>query len=112
PAGRLKDIAEEAQLDAVLETGREEAEPIGFCCPVLAVDAEGARQPQAGKAVPISPPSLPPETTAYMMFTSGSTGKPKGVVISHQALATFLCAAVERLGLDDECHWLLITTIA
>jgi len=112
PAGRLKDIAEEAQLDAVLETGRDDSAAIGFYCPVLALDPDAAADPQGGNVAPMRSPSLRPDTTAYMMFTSGSTGKPKGVVISHQALATFLCAAVERLGLDDKCHWLLITTIA
>ncbi|NAX48429.1 amino acid adenylation domain-containing protein [Photobacterium halotolerans] len=112
PAGRLRDIADEAQLDTVLETGRDDSAPIGFCCPVLSLEPEGEWPLQAGNAAPISSPLLRPHTTAYMMFTSGSTGKPKGVVISHQALSTFLCAALARLNLDAGCHWLLITTIA
>ncbi|MBV7260439.1 amino acid adenylation domain-containing protein [Photobacterium sp. WH24] len=112
PAGRLRDIAEEAQLDAVLETGGDASAPIGFCCPVLSVEPEGEWPLQAGNVAPMRSPLLRPHTTAYMMFTSGSTGKPKGVVISHQALSTFLCAALARLNLDAGCHWLLITTIA
>lgn len=124
PAGRLRDIAEEAQLDAVLEAGHETGNKagsevpaaIGFRCPVVSLDDNKEqtrhRTQHGGVGALTLSPKLRPDTTAYMMFTSGSTGKPKGVVISHQALATFLCAAVARLELDARCHWLLITTIA
>ncbi len=50
---------------------------------------------------------LPP-TNAYMIYTSGSTGKPKGVVISHAALASFVDAITQVLGISAEdrisCH--------
>jgi amino acid adenylation domain-containing protein len=33
---------------------------------------------------------------AYVIYTSGSTGRPKGVVVSHEGLASFSAAAVDR----------------
>ncbi|WP_319754193.1 non-ribosomal peptide synthetase [Streptomyces sp. AK02-04a] len=35
-------------------------------------------------------PSIPPQSTAYVLFTSGSTGRPKGVAMPHRALANLV----------------------
>ncbi|WP_108743718.1 amino acid adenylation domain-containing protein [Salinivibrio sp. ML290] len=112
PAGRLREIADEAKLSAVIEANSDGAAPIAFDCPVITLSLVEECVANESGLTPLYLPLLSPQTTAYIMFTSGSTGKPKGVVISHQAMATFLSAAVTRLNLDDKCHWLLITTIA
>ncbi|WBA10280.1 amino acid adenylation domain-containing protein [Salinivibrio kushneri] len=112
PSGRLKEIADEAKLNAVIEASCDGSAPIAFDCPVVTLRLVDENTAKETSRTPLHLPLLSPQSTAYIMFTSGSTGKPKGVVISHQAMATFLSAAVTRLNLDSECHWLLITTIA
>lgn len=56
----------------------------------------------------ISLPLVTPDMKAYMIYTSGSTGKPKGVVISHAALAAFVDAITQVLGINAKdriaCH--------
>ena len=49
---------------------------------------------------------------AYMIYTSGSTGVPKGVVISHGALANFLCSMLEEPGLGEADVLAAETTIS
>ncbi|MDV5171355.1 amino acid adenylation domain-containing protein [Photobacterium rosenbergii] len=115
PAARLVAIEQEAQLATVLGDSEVPAGP-KFSCSLIQVlsglPAEGM-EPQGSDRSQIPwGVDLPPRAPAYMMFTSGSTGKPKGVVISYQALQTFLRASIDRLGLDKQCYWLLITTMA
>jgi nonribosomal peptide synthetase DhbF len=49
---------------------------------------------------------------AYMIYTSGSTGVPKGVVISHGALANFLCSMLKEPGLTESDVLAAVTTIS
>src|SRR5207237_6009642 len=39
---------------------------------------------------------------AYVIYTSGSTGRPKAVLVSHEGLASFSAAEVERFGVAAE----------
>jgi amino acid adenylation domain-containing protein/non-ribosomal peptide synthase protein (TIGR01720 family) len=49
-------------------------------------------------AMPALAPGVSPraENPAYVIYTSGSTGRPKGVVVSHQGLASFSAAEIDR----------------
>lgn len=107
PMGRLGHILADAEpalaiVDAGLRTrvgGLLDAlplaafEPLGDGIRLLPSDA--APRPSgelfAGAA-------LDGELTAYIIYTSGSTGVPKGVCVPRAALASFLRAAVARVG--------------
>ncbi len=88
PAERLRFIAEDAQLTAVIAdaTTRDLISSIADC-PVLNV-ADLFDQPMPIKA----PPASVSETIAYVIYTSGTTGKPKGVVIERGMLAHFIAS--------------------
>jgi len=47
----------------------------------LATDIAIAADPSAW-----TPPTLAPETLAFLQYTSGSTGKPKGVMVTHRSI--------------------------
>ena len=42
-----------------------------------------------------------------MIYTSGSTGRPKAVLVSHEGLASFSAAEVERFGVAQGA-WLTL----
>ncbi|MFF5205889.1 non-ribosomal peptide synthase/polyketide synthase [Streptosporangium sp. NPDC000396] len=45
---------------------------------------------------------LRPAHPAYVIYTSGSTGRPKGVVVSHQGIASFAAALVDRFAVRPD----------
>lgn len=47
-------------------------------------------------------PKVTGEDIAYVIFTSGSTGTPKGVRVTHDAIANFVRAQAQRLGVRRE----------
>ena len=48
----------------------------------------------------------------YVIYTSGSTGTPKGVVVEHQQLLAYVQAIVDRLDLQDQANFALVSTFA
>jgi amino acid adenylation domain-containing protein len=55
------------------------------------------------------PPSLTPETLAFLQYTSGSTGTPRGVMLSHRNLLVNLAQIQAAFGTDpstDLVSWL------
>ncbi len=125
PRERLSDIAQDAQLAALVTQAQWEdlwpatsvrllldapsASPASSTL-TLAEDGEWARS----GALPET--EIAPGEVAYLIYTSGSTGKPKGVRIGHASVANFLqsmraqrwCGRV----LDEHTRWLAITTPA
>ncbi|MBG6085889.1 non-ribosomal peptide synthetase [Actinomadura viridis] len=108
PVERLRVVAEEAGISAVVVDAANSAHPLvrdgGLGASVTVVEvcpaapAEGAEVENLG--VPVSPESL-----AYVMYTSGSTGIPKGVAVTHANVAAFCLDAAWR---DDVVERVLV----
>ncbi|GGM99195.1 hypothetical protein GCM10011609_41840 [Lentzea pudingi] len=91
PAQRIAEVADSAQLTAVLSGPSHDETVQGLNVPVLHVDLD-AEDP-ANLDVEIEPESL-----AYVIYTSGSTGTPKGAMIRHRAITHRLLWQRELLG--------------
>lgn len=53
-----------------------------------------------------------PLAAAYLIYTSGSTGRPKGVIVTHGALADYVCGMLSRLTLLQGESMAMISTVA
>ncbi len=105
PAARLRQIAETAEVAAVLTDTAETAD--------FATDT-GLELILTGAAVPGATPNAPrvsPEDAAYVIFTSGSTGTPKGVAVPHRAVVNFLTSMADEPGLGADDTLLAVTTV-
>ncbi|WP_165390367.1 AMP-binding protein [Thalassococcus sp. S3] len=100
PPDRLRVIAEEAQLSAVLccEGGPAASLP----CPALFMTIDGDSRSLAAEPDPPAPTPDDLEAEAYVLFTSGSTGTPKGVRCTERGLIrVFGDMGVWRIADDD-----------
>ncbi len=110
PAARIKLIAEDAGLKALLVMDEdafiEHSNVVK--CPVLSVMniIDNALLPESS-AVHWCPPA--PNTSCYIIYTSGTTGEPKGVVVEHANLSSFIQhgALCMLKGLDPTSRILL-----
>ncbi|MEU7578195.1 amino acid adenylation domain-containing protein [Streptomyces sp. NPDC041068] len=86
PAGRLRGMAADAGIDAVLSRKDAGPEPLGSdaVASLYVEDAVHARPPARGAV------RAEPGDVACVMFTSGSTGRPKGILAPHRAVAATL----------------------
>ncbi|MES4907736.1 MULTISPECIES: amino acid adenylation domain-containing protein [unclassified Streptomyces] len=64
------------------------------------LDGRPAHNPPAGRQQPSG--------AAYLLYTSGSTGRPKGVVIEHRQLMSYVCAATERLRIEEPLSFAMV----
>lgn len=48
----------------------------------------------------------------YVLFTSGSTGRPKGVAVAHRHYLNYLHGVMQRLGLPQGSHFMMVSTFA
>ncbi|MFD4636243.1 amino acid adenylation domain-containing protein [Lentzea sp. NPDC058436] len=76
PAGRTRDMIEDAGAALIVEDG------------AVRETGAAARGATAG--------------LAYLIYTSGTTGRPKGVAVDHAALAAHVPAITERFGITGE----------
>jgi amino acid adenylation domain-containing protein len=110
PADRLRFMAEDAELAAVVTRAEVLAQLPGLTGTPICLDSisrELALQPETAPSAIGDPMAL-----AYVLYTSGSTGKPKGVEIPHRALTNFLCAMRELLGVSAHDRLLAVTTLS
>ncbi|QSQ15806.1 non-ribosomal peptide synthase/polyketide synthase [Myxococcus landrumensis] len=108
PVARLGLLMEEVAAPVVVTESRHAAAfgAVGVQCVLLDGDAALlASQPVEAPSVRVMAESL-----AYVLFTSGSTGRPKGVAVTHGALANYVQAATERLGLRECTSFALVST--
>lgn len=105
PADRLRFMAADADLAAVLAQRDTHDILEGLAIPMLAIDDKqlAAGHPEQ----PLAPdPTLDatPLDEAYLIYTSGSTGQPKGVRVPHRGVVNFLAGMVKAPGLAaDDC---------
>ncbi|KNB52382.1 amino acid adenylation domain-containing protein [Streptomyces caatingaensis] len=120
PVARNLDIAERAELDAVLA---DDASVPGLCdllarlerTPAVVLPETGevpADLPREARVLtradvaattPLAGPLHPaPDDPAYIIFTSGSTGRPKGVPVAHRNIVHFLRSCAERYRVRPE----------
>jgi natural product biosynthesis luciferase-like monooxygenase protein len=105
PAQRLRFVAADAELSAVVTAGPLSSRAAALAPVVLDVTATG---PDAA-----DPPARPvhPDDAAYVIYTSGSTGNPKGVVVTHRNVTAFFGGCDGVLGADPPGRWLAVTGI-
>ncbi|MEU4097599.1 amino acid adenylation domain-containing protein [Streptomyces sp. NPDC026673] len=102
PEERIRFIAEDASLSAVLTSAGTEHVVPATATPVPVEDT----QPADGLG-----PETDPHSPAYVMYTSGSTGTPKGVVVEHRNLHTLISWYADYLSADELRGMLAATSV-
>ncbi len=111
PVERLAYMLSDSGAKVLLSSGDL---PAGLEVPagIAVIDAVAlSEQPQSAPTENL-PDAPGPQDAAYVLYTSGSTGRPKGVVVSHGALANFLCSMRERPGLSPTDVLAAVTTVS
>jgi len=108
PADRLRFMAEDAGLSAVVTTEATDP-PVDAAVPRVFVDSLADGEPPED-AEP--PRACPVDARAYVIYTSGSTGRPKGVEVGHRALSNFLQSMCDTPGLDADSRLVAVTTLS
>lgn len=111
PKERLRLIAEDAGLRAVLIEPRTRATFDGWCTGLLDItSADGLDDAHLATLRPAHTPHA--DDTAYLLHTSGSTGRPKGVPVRHRSLGNLLQSMAERIDCAPGTPWLAVTTLS
>ena len=107
PSPRIQGIVADANPQIALTTGHilSDIERRFDQAPALAalrwLNTEGSGDDAAGTW---QPPSVSPETLAFLQYTSGSTGAPKGVMVSHGNLIHNLEMILQGFQIDSRAR--------
>ncbi|GKQ37537.1 hypothetical protein ALMP_40740 [Streptomyces sp. A012304] len=96
PAGRIRQILDEAGPECVLRTHGSWTEGIAL------EDLPAARARRLPR----------PDDLAYVIYTSGSTGRPKGVMIRHEAAVNTLVDIGRRMSFGPQDRVLALSALA
>jgi len=108
PAERLRFMATDARLRAMVTLSSLLDRVPATGTPLVCLDREDAPEPEApGRA----PEPVGPERLAYVIYTSGSTGWPKGVGVPHGAVVNLLESMRETPGFDEGGTLLSVTSL-
>ncbi|WP_176048875.1 non-ribosomal peptide synthetase [Paraburkholderia kururiensis] len=112
PDDRLREIALDAGLDAVL-TEPAHMPRFASLLPGVALLDESVLRVQ-GDASQVDATFAQPhaQQLAYVIYTSGSTGRPKGVGITHADMARLFDATQSRFGFNGQDVWTLFHSYA
>ncbi|MEM9092792.1 MAG: amino acid adenylation domain-containing protein, partial [Cyanobacteria bacterium P01_F01_bin.53] len=95
PSERLAMMIEDANPQAIVTTQSIQAALPKLNTPFVCLDtAPPSTDESLSKTNDIANRNVTEQNLAYVIYTSGSTGKPKGVMIEHQALVSFVRAAI------------------
>lgn len=109
PLERVRRILTDSGIDIILAADEKLSETRGLGCLVLDAEAEASREDVS--SLPVGA-TIHPEQTAYVIYTSGSTGVPKGVSVSHNALANYVQALLQRLEPRPSANLAMVSTVA
>ncbi|MFB6564566.1 amino acid adenylation domain-containing protein, partial [Streptomyces sp. NPDC056400] len=91
-------LADAAPALVVTDSAHAHAVPTGTALPPVLLDQPGAAGSEDHDPGIRSATAHP----AYVIYTSGSTGRPKAVAVTHEGLAAFAAAEVERFAVDSD----------
>ncbi len=106
---RLKYIVEDAKADVVL-VSEDQHWLIGTAVRIQKIDADLIDSLTDTNVS--NWPCRHTQQRAYTIYTSGSTGNPKGVSVPWGAFNNFLQDMKDRLGINSDCRFAAVTTIA
>ena len=112
PADRLRWIAEDAALAAVVGGGDA---PDWLPAGVDWIDVATALSNPIGgdrSTAPPAPDTPAPNAPAYVIYTSGSTGRPKGVEIPHRALVAYAAGVAASFGWAPDATLAALSSVA
>lgn len=113
PRQRLRDMAADAQLAAILIEASLSDLFDAVDVPLLALDQATLTAGHSAAPLPADPArDAQPEDPAYMIYTSGSTGRPKGVQVPHRAVVNFLASMARAPGMRAGDVLLAVTTLS
>ncbi|MDN8614307.1 non-ribosomal peptide synthetase [Variovorax ginsengisoli] len=113
PEERLRFMAADAGLSALVTRGVPAEWLASAGVPVLALDIDRNLAPEQGEALaPDASQDAGPLDPAYLIYTSGSTGQPKGVAVPHRAVVNFLASMAREPGLDAHDRLVAVTTLS